>query len=250
MHANPAAIAALRTKPGPPEVLPSHFRSTLLKHSDEQTVLSVAAVLTAIHRFQLAGVDFSSWGVVAAPRWLGRPKSTAALNRFHNEGLPAASPMLVPHLSLHAVSGTISQVLRIHGPNLGVGSGIGHLGEGLLAAVALMAEGRLPGLWLTLSQWDPEPAPDRQGQVPAGCVCSAVALALQPLSPPESGAGSEGPRLRLLPPAPLPYQADSPPDVRSLAAFLGSSVPGSGWLCPLAWGGWVELTGVPGEARP
>ena len=207
-------------------------------------MVSLAAVFAAIKRFQLGDRDFTAWGVAAAPRWIGRPRAVAALNRFHNEGLPGASPMIVPHLSLHAVSGTISQALRIHGPNFGVGSGTGHLAEGLLAALALLAEGRVPGLWLTLSQWDPEPAPDTLGQVPADCVCSAVALALEP-----TAAEDSGPRLRLLPPAPLPHQTGSPPDVRRLADFLDGSASRGGWLCPLAWGGWVELTGVPGEAR-
>ncbi|HKB38484.1 MAG TPA: hypothetical protein VKD72_18725 [Gemmataceae bacterium] len=242
VHANPATIAALRQKPGPPSIVPDHFRPHLLKHSDEQTVASLAAVLDAIHRFGLSGHDFTAWGVVAAPRWLGRPKAAAAFNKFHREGFSRASPMAVPHLSLHAVSGTISQTLRIQGPSFGTGSGAGHLAEGLLAALSLVSEGELPGLWLTLSRWDPEPAPDVQGEVSSECVCHAVALALVPVA-----ANFTGPRLRLLPPAPVPGEQHEPASVQSLADFLAGSAPAGSWVCPLGWGGWVELTGTPSQ---
>jgi len=239
VRARPAVIAALRQLPCAPGVLPGRFRPNLLKHSDEQTVASLGAVLDAVHRFGLAGRDFTAWGVVAVPRWMGRPKAAAALNKFHREGLTGASPMVVPHLSLHSVSGAVSQALRIHGPNFGTGSGPAPLGEGLLAALSLVAEGKLPGLWLTLSQWDPEPAPDTQGQVASECICHAVALALVPVA-----ADFTGPRVRLLKPAPVPSEEDEPPGVRSLADFLDGSALVESWLCPLDWGGWVELTGT------
>jgi hypothetical protein len=240
VRAGPAVLAALRQKPGRPGIVPSHFRPNLLKHSDEQTVASVAAVLDAVDRFGLASRDFSDWGVVAAPRWVGRVKGATALQRFYCEGLPGASPMTVPHLSLHGVSGTVSQVLRIHGPNFGTGSGPGCHAHGLLAALSLVTGEKLPGLWLTLSQWEPEPAPDVQGQVAPECVCHAVALALVP-----AAADFTGPCLRLLSPTLAHGEGDDLPSVRSLAEFLVGSAPAESWLCPLDWGGWVELAGTP-----
>src|SRR5262249_27012554 len=144
--------------------------------------------------------DFTAWGVVAAPRWLGRPKAAAAISKFHREGVPGASPMVVPHLSLHAVSGTISQALHLHGPNFGVRSGPGNVGRGLLTAVAVVAEGSLPGLWLVLTQWDPEPSPDELGRVSPPAVCYAVALALVPVPVDQSG-----PCLRIVLPTPPPH---------------------------------------------
>src|SRR5262249_36156227 len=162
------------------------------------------------------------------PRWVGRPRAAAALSRFNHEGPGGASPMTVPHLSLHAVSGTISQVLRIHGPNFGTGSGSGSLSQGVLAALGLVAAGNLPGLWLTLSQWEPEPAPDAQGEVAAECICHAVAVALVPRAADFGGA-----RLQLLPPAPGYSEGKQlPPDVLSLAEFLDGSASARSWLCP------------------
>ena len=95
-----------------------------------------------------------------------------------------------------------------------------------------------------LSQWQPEPAPDALGQVPAGCVCHAVALALVPVA-----AAFAGPRLRLLPPVPVAQATENLSGVRSLTDFLDASPPAGSWLCPLDWGGWVELTGVPEQAE-
>ena len=48
------------------EPLPASF----FKHADEQTVAGFAALAQAIQVHDLAGVDFSEWGVVAAPRFL------------------------------------------------------------------------------------------------------------------------------------------------------------------------------------
>src|SRR5262249_11056563 len=172
------ALAGLRQRPGPPGA--GHVRPNLLKHADEQTVAGLSAVLDALVRFGLGGQDFGAWGAVAAPRWLGRPKAAAALNKFQREGVPGASPMVVPHLSLHALSGTVSQALRPSGPTFGAGGGPGNGGGGLRAAAAVLAEGRLPGLWLVLTQWDPEPSPDELGRVAPPSVCYAVALALVP----------------------------------------------------------------------
>jgi hypothetical protein len=227
-------VGELRHNPGPP--LRQRLSPVLLKYSDEQTVVGLAAVLSAVHRFGMQKVDFTDWGVIAAPRWLGRLKLVTALHKFERKGAPSASPMLVPHLSLHAVSGTITQVLGSHGVNFGVSSGPDNVAEGLQAAVSVLSAGRLPGLWLVLTGWDPEPAPDDHGGCATCAGCRGVALALEP------SEDFSGPCLRVhtTSPAHAPGEATS---LTGLAEFLTSGEGGT-WGCPLEWGGWAELTGA------
>src|SRR5205823_2855913 len=156
----------------------------------------------AIHRHGLAGTRFTDWGVLAAPRYLGRSAMAVALQRFAAEGAWGLSPHLIPHHSLHSVSGTISQALKINGPNIGVGGGPGSGAEAFLAATALLSAGQVPGVWVVLTGWDPEYSGERpvrpglnghahttnghanghvhglNGHAPAGPLCGAVALAL------------------------------------------------------------------------
>jgi hypothetical protein len=153
----------------------------LLKHSDEQTVIGLCAVYQAIAQGGLQTTCFREWGVVAAPRFLGRPTMAAALQRFAVEGAWGVSPHLIPHRSLHSLSGTISQALKIHGPNFGVGGGPGGTVEALLAATALLVGKRLPGVWIVLTCLSPELPPDEAGRLPPGAQAIGLALALTPL---------------------------------------------------------------------
>lgn len=182
------SLAELRRHPGPVhgEPLPAGF----LKHADEQTVAGLAAVYQAIERAGLHSACFRDWGVVAAPRFLGRPTMAAALQRFAAEGAWGVSPHLIPHRSLHSISGTISQALKIHGPNFGVGGGPGGTVEVLLAATALLEGKGLPGVWIVLTCLDPEAPPDEAGQLPPGTKAVGLALALTPIR-------TSGSRLRL-----------------------------------------------------
>ena len=181
-------VAPLRKQPGP---APSPFPVSFLKHSDEQTVVALAAVFTAIRDHQLPG-DFRHWGAVAGPRFLGRATTAAAVPRFLAEGAWGVSPHVVPHRSLHAVSGTLSQALKLHGPNFGVGGGPGSEGELMLADMALLQGMRLPGVWLLFSRCQPDLCPDGSGAPPPGTEIQALALALVPVA-----AGL--PRLALVP---------------------------------------------------
>src|SRR5262249_46135975 len=117
----PEQLPALRQRPGPGvgQSLPANF----LKHADEQTVAALAAVLQAVEEPGLAGTCFTDWGVVAAPCFLGRATLVLALQRYAAEGAWGLSPHFIPHRSQHAVAGTISQALKIHGPNFGAGGG-------------------------------------------------------------------------------------------------------------------------------
>lgn len=184
-------LKGLRQSPGPSvrEPLPAAF----LKHADDQTVAGLAAVLQAIDRYGLSGEDFTEWGVVAAPRFLARATLAQALKRFAVEGAWGVSPHLIPHRSLHSVSGTVSQALHLHGPNFGVGGGPHGAAKAMIAAAAMLADARLPGLWVVLTGWNREPgverppAPSTNGHAAAAPICSAVALALQRAQPDWNG---------------------------------------------------------------
>jgi hypothetical protein len=156
---------------------------SFLKHADEQTVAGIAALSQAIQHHALDNVDFTNWGVVAAPRYLGRAACAVALTRFSAEGAWGISPHLIPHRSLHALSGTVSQALKIHGPNFGVGGGREGAAEALLVAGTLLAGGDLPGVWVMLTGYNPElvPANPPSAEAPAAAPdCVAVAVALTP----------------------------------------------------------------------
>ncbi len=154
-------IPALRKAPGPGAA--ARIPPTFLKQADQQTVVGLAAVFHAIDAYNLADKSFDDWGVLGVPCSFGRVTVSVALQKFLEEGAWAISPHLIPHGSLHSLSGTISQALKIHGPNLGVGGGPQGAGEGLLVAAAMLARG-LPGVWLILTKLVPDAPPDRTGR--------------------------------------------------------------------------------------
>ena len=181
-------LPELRRRPGLVcgEPLPASF----LKHADEQTVVGLMAVFQAIDRAGLQATCFRDWGVLAAPRFLGRPAMAAALQRFQAEGAWGVSPHLIPHRSLHSISGTVSQALKIHGPNFGVGGGPGAAAEVLLAATAMLEREDLPGVWVVLTCLHPDIAPEASGRPAPGSLLIGMALALTPVQP-------SGSRIRL-----------------------------------------------------
>jgi hypothetical protein len=183
-------IGALRRNPGPSTG--KTFSPALLRFADEQTVAGIAAVLQAIHRHGLTGTDFTRWGILGAPMFLGRATVVQAILRFAKEGAWGVSPHIIPHRLLHAVSGTLSQVLGVHGPNYGVGGGPDGISEAFLTAFTLINTDDIPGLWLLLTGNDPEPTLDDQGQTVSPGVCEAIALAL-------TRPQGKGSRLRLTP---------------------------------------------------
>jgi len=209
---------------------------SVLKYAEEQTVISLAAVLYAIRDFGLNKEAFAEWGVASGPRFLGREHLARHLDKCHLQGALGASPLITPYLSLHAVSGTISLALRIHGPNLGVGGGNGSMKEALLAGLAMQQEQSLPGVWVTVSEWDPEPIPNDASQQPEP-VCRAVSLALIPAEV------DQGLKLRLVPNGEERARASA--TVADLAQFLAKSSEPSQqrkWSCLLAGNGSLELT--------
>jgi len=159
----------------PPDT-PNHF----FKYSDEQTILAVRAVDSAMQRHGLDAGQHSRWAVVAAPHFLGRVQGANIFRRFLAGGASAVSPHTIPQHSLHSVSGALSVLLATHGPNLGVGGGPHALADALLTATSLFEADEAPGAWLVCTQWDPEPLPDRDGNCTNEPICHAFALALKP----------------------------------------------------------------------
>ncbi len=171
-------IADFRRNPAPIPDGRKPIPSTLLKASDEQTVVSVAALLNAASLFEPERLD--EWGIVASPRYPGRAQLAVALDRFAAEGVWGVSPHLIPHFALHSPAGTLSLALGIHGPNLGIGGGPDSPIQAVLTALTWLEEGRVPGVWLVLSGYSPEFIPSRGDESPADCDCQALALALVP----------------------------------------------------------------------
>jgi hypothetical protein len=227
--------------------------ASFLKHADEQTVVGLASVLQAIHDFDLSSTRFTDWAVLAAPRFLGRVTLASALQRFAAEGAWGVSPHLIPHRSLHSVSGTVSQALKIHGPNFGVGGGPGGVLEALLSAGAILDGHKVPGVWVVLTGWDPEPIPDDKNAGQTHCVGLCLALVAE-------RPGRRAARLRLCPTSNSRAVAQgtiqaAPPDLDSLEALLTARTPLDMQSATVVWqlegGGRVELAWPePGVAGP
>lgn len=164
-----------RTLPSwsPPDT-PHHF----FKYADEQTLLAVHAVDDALRRSDLDPVELRSWGMIGAPRFLGRQVTAHAVEQYARLGGTRVSPHIIPQNSLHSISGALSILLASRGPNVGVGGGHTSLTDGLFAALTLFDHQSLPGCWLIATAWDPEPLPNRQGTAASPGVCHAVALAV------------------------------------------------------------------------
>ena len=205
-----------------PPALPGGFLTpALLKHADEQTIATLAAISSALTDSPVLTHDFSEWGVVSAPRYMGRSAIASAFQRFRTEGAWGVSPHLIPHRALHAMSGTISQALRAHGPNFGVGSSPGMVAEPLMAALTLLHGRSLPGVWLTLSRVEPEEGLSQENEHPKGTGCTALVLALTPRTERQSGltmrmAGRPGRGRRQHHRDPSPWTSSSSCSARSL----------------------------------
>lgn len=227
-----AQLAPLRKNPGAVQGKP--LSPTFLKHSDDQTVAAVATILRVVAEQGWQERSFRDWGVVAAPNLFGRAGIAQSLEKYIKDGAWGISPNLIPHHSLHAISGSISQALKSHGPNFGISGGPKAVAEGFLVAATILSERNLPGLWLALTGNTPELVPVRGGKTTAATpvVCNAAVLALEPIDNAETGL-----RLRVSPAA-----SDEMPQF-SLDDFLTSleTAPPTGtWRLPN--GGWIDLT--------
>jgi hypothetical protein len=197
----------------------------------------------ALARCQVPVADFRDWCVVAVPRSIGRLPLANALTKFRAEGAWGVSPHLIPHRSLHSVSGTISQALKIHGPNFGVGGGPGGAGEGLLTAATLVVGDRLPGVWLVLTGWRSEPTQENQTDDGSSNVCQALALALTAYQPGRSGWHLTVARDRSqMASGRIGREAEASTEVslEALQEVLEGRLGGP-TVWPLQFGGWVSL---------
>jgi hypothetical protein len=223
-----AAADAARTMPGPAGSKPVPLKH--VKNADEQTIAGLAALFGAIHRRGWQEHTFSDWGVVGAPRYLGRMAVAFTTNKYLADPAWSVSPHIIPNQSLHSLAGTISVVLNIRGPNYGVGGGPGLVPEGLLAGLSALDTEQLPGVWLVLSEFDPEPIPDVAGKPTNDVVARAVALALQP---------GHGPDQLRLTPAASPAKLVS---VGDLAKYIDAPARrGQPWRCSMPGLGTLEL---------
>jgi hypothetical protein len=167
---------------------------SFLKHSEDQTILALKTVLQAIEQPNLTRSqavawerDFADWGVIAAPNLFGRVSIAQTIQRYQQEGAWGVSPQLIPHQSLHAMSGTISQALKIYGPNFGISGGPNAGLDAFLIAGAMMVDGLLPGMWLVLTGYESEWIPALDDRPTTAPMCQAAALALIPGEPNAGG---------------------------------------------------------------
>lgn len=242
-------VAALRDRGGPADApaLPARF----LRHSDEQAVVAMHAVLEAIAAHPARQASFERYGVVAASCQAGQLQAAKVLAEFGIGGAGRVSPHIVPQCSLHSIAGTVSVALGMHGPNIGVGGGPDALEEGLTAAVTLMHEpgcGDHEGIWLVVSEWDPEPTVETDGTPVGDPLCRALALALEP-----AAAGALTITVEF-PPHYAAAASEPPPDDGRgrLSAFAralticrdGGALVSWGLHCP--WGGRIRVCGGAG----
>jgi hypothetical protein len=226
-------LAALRQEPV--EINGNKLSPSTFKHSDNQTVAGLHAVSQAIRAAGMDGADFQEWGALACPRFFARSEMAGALTRYAMEGAWGISPHLIPHRSLHSVSGTLSQAMKLHGPNYGVGGGLDGVAETFLTGAALISGGALPGLWIVLTGFDPELVPTfhfHAEPVAPVADCIAVALALVPAANVSEGlvltVGMDGddPETQHAPAMTLERLAES---LRGPMSMVRWTLPCGGW---------------------
>jgi hypothetical protein len=217
--------------------------ASFVKHTDEQTVAALAGVLQAAEGHGLQLDQMSDWGVFAAPRYLGRVALAQSMLRFAAEGAWGLSPHMIPHRSLHSVSGTISQAFDFHGLNLGIGGGCQAAAEAVLLAAATLSAGRLPGLWVAITGFDPEVIPTEAGREAKPCDCCVVVLALTP-----ARADSTGRRL-VVKAAPATERGSNPLSVEALLGALSAESTRAVTTFTLGAGGWIQLDGTRAKTR-
>lgn len=178
LRADAAQVASFRKFPG--KIAGKPIAASFLKNSDDQTVVAMDALVRVLAERGWEERSFRDWGVVAAPNLFGRFGTAQALHRFQRDGSWGISPHTIPHHSLHALSGSLSMALEMHGPNFGISGGPNAAAEAFLVAATLMADNTLPGLWVVLSGAEPEYIPAESGDgspsIPTTVLCAVLAL--------------------------------------------------------------------------
>jgi hypothetical protein len=226
-------LVDLRTNPGNWSA-GSESPASHLKLVDEQAVLATVALLRAVNGASWQDRSFTEWAVVAAPKFLGRMRGTAAFARFLRLGPRSMSPILIPTLSLHSISGVISLILQSRGSNFGAGGDRSHVSEGLLTGLAFQHGRKLPGVWVILTGWEPESIPDDNGRSTNSILGYGIAMALVDESSTEPG-------MRLhYDPTPV-HNTFVPISIGDLAGKLRDPQPMNAWNCPVKGGGIITL---------
>jgi hypothetical protein len=236
VRATAAEVAQWRKQPNPQP--PSPLSPSQLKNSEEQTIAALWAVSEAVRGIERGSVDFSRWGAIAAPIFFGRVAVPTSCERYRAEGAWGVSPHSVPQHSLHAISAAVSLLLKMHGPNFGVGNGLDTANDGWLTIATLLSENSIPGIWLLLTGHVGEYLPGGEGHTEQRPPLEAAAIALVPGSTTQSGlqvriGAEEAPSAFL----------DAMPEF-SLGAFIdelrrNDTPPAAMWRLP--GGGWVEV---------
>ncbi len=252
VEASLAEIPGLRDQPVPEGVptLPSRF----LRHSDEQTVVGIRAVLAAIAAHPEPTLSFAGYGVVASACQSGRIATAQSLAMLRTAGGVAVSPHIVPQCSLHSLAGAVSVAFGMHGPNIGTSGGQHAVSEGLFTSLSLLAaDASLPGIWLVVSGWTEEPSLDATGKPDctplqdgrSGPICRALAVALTADADAPADTGISR-RLTLHMPSairvarPAAHDRSAADEILDFARGLAAG-PAASWshVCP--WGAEIRL---------
>ncbi len=223
-----AEIERLRPQPGPTYRKPLSPKT--LRFADDQTVAGMSALLHAIHNRGWHDRSFADWGVIGVPRFLGRTVTASNIHRSQADPAFSISPHIIPNQCLHSISGAVSVALGIHGPNFGVGGGPQAVSEGLVTGLSVVAELRIPGLWIICTEFDPEPVPEPGGQPRNAPIVHAAAMAIE--------GSASGISLHLYRQSSSISHAGS---VKNLAAFLLHPKTEPRWQCAMDGIGVVEL---------
>ena len=252
VEATLAEIPGLRDQ-SVPEGMPA-LPPRFLRHSDEQTVVGIRAVLAAIAAHPEPRVKFTAYGVVAAACQSGRIATAQSLAMLRTAGGVAVSPHIVPQCSLHSLAGAVSVALGMHGPNIGASGGQHAVSEGLFTSLSLLAaDASLPGIWLVVSGWTEEPSLDATGKPDctppqagrSGPICRALAVALTADADAGANAGSSL-RLTLHMPSairvarPAAHDRTAADEILDFARGLAAG-PAASWSHACPWGAEVRL---------
>jgi hypothetical protein len=158
--------------------LPKSLSPQLLRHSDDQTLVSLAAISEALRSANMISNDFHDWAIVSSSRNLGRSAFAAVINKYREQGPWGVSVQVIPHCTAHAVAGTISLVLDCHGPCIGGGGGPKGEADALFSAACILQQPDWFGAWIVSCGWEPELAIDLAGRPTADSMCMAAAVAV------------------------------------------------------------------------
>lgn len=159
------------------------LKPQFLKHSDPQTLAAVEALTAATDDFEPrlcvpTSDNFADWAIVSATQYLGRSAFAAVIEKYQIDGPWGVSVQVIPHTSPHAVASTLSLALASHGPCIGVGAAPGEETQALLTTATLLERSEIPGTWLVLSGWSPEPPIDVEGTETIEAQCRAGVMAV------------------------------------------------------------------------